>query len=76
MQRLDSQQRLILQLLEHREAQPLQLPLTAVQAELQHKELTELLLELLSSQQPEPGAEIARLIGLPPQPTSSPSSVS
>ena len=73
MQRLELRQQEILQLLERREVQPM---VTPVQVELQHRELRELLLEVLQTTQPPPEQEIARLAGLPQLPTSAPSSAS
>jgi hypothetical protein len=52
------------------------LPVTAAQADLQHREQMEVLLELLQATQPEAELEIARLIGQPPPPTTAPSSAS
>jgi hypothetical protein len=76
--RLGQVQEQMLQLLEHREQKPLvvEVPLTAAQAERQHREVTSLLLELLQATQPNPVEQLAEMVGLPMPPPSSPSSVS
>lgn len=51
------------------------LPVSPVQAELMHREVTSLLLDLLQETQPDPVEQLAETLGLMPPP-SSPSSVS
>lgn len=56
-----AQQEAVLRLLERQS----QAPMTAVQAELQHREVVSLLLELLQETQEPPELALARMVGLP-----------
>lgn len=62
---------LVMELVERPTPSPGMSPL---QAEMHHKEVTSLLLELLQETQPDPETELGRLIGLSPPKTSPPSS--
>lgn len=78
MRRLEARQqetRALVEQLALRDPQPAPV-LSPVQAEMHHREVTSLLLELLQATQPEPTAELAQRIGLPTPPPSRPSSVS
>lgn len=76
MQRLEARQRETRALVEQLALKEHPLPVSPVQAELHHKELTSLLLELLQETQPNPVEQLAEMVGLPMPPPSSPSSVS
>ena len=73
MGRLDDRQRETRGLVEQLVLLPQEQPVTA---ELRHRELTALLMEVLQALQPPPEQEIAQQLGLPVPPTSRPSSAS
>ncbi len=65
MLRLDQRQQETRSLMEQLVLVPSPATVSPVQAELMHREVTSLLMELLQATQPEPLQEIARLSGLP-----------
>lgn len=76
VQRLEARQRETRALVEQLALKEPPATLGPVQAELQHRELVSLLMELLQETQEPPELDLARRLGLPTGLTSSPGSVS